>query len=203
MHGELLGGTRDTVVVEDGVDQGRRAVGVIVEQSLYRGGRRSVVQRRHGRRFVANDLRRRWTYRRAIPDLRMDLRGRRRRADASLTAEQLIRRGLIVDALVAVVIDVLMMVAAVLVVVQCFGLARVDLRERRLRLIVLRITGRMLEGTARDGGGRLAGPGRSCRTKGGRGRAGSRRGCSRLMILHLVIRKIILVVIVAIIVVLV
>lgn len=155
MHGELFGGTRDAVIVKDGVDQGRRAVGVTVKESLYRGGR-SVVQRRHGRRFVAlNDLRRR-TSRRAIPDLRMDLRRRRRRADGALTAEQLVRRGLIVDALAAVVVDVLVMIAPVLVVVQRLRLARVDLRERRLGLIVLRITGRMLEGTTRDGG-RFAG----------------------------------------------
>lgn len=90
VHGELLGGARDAVIVKEGVDQGRRAVSVTVKQSLYRGGGRRVIQRRHGRRFVVlNDLRR-WTHRRAISDLRMDLRGRCRRADGTLTAEQLI-----------------------------------------------------------------------------------------------------------------
>lgn len=191
VHGELLGGAGDAVIVKDGVDQGR-AVGVAVEQRLDRRGR-GVEQRRHGRGFVVNDLR---AYRRAEPDL-MDLRRRwrwrrldGRRADA-LIAEQLIGRRLIVALAFAAVEDVLVVVAAVLVVVQRLGLARVDLRERRLRLIVLRITGRMLERAARGCGGRLA---RSRRGRAGRGgRAGPRRGRSRLMILHRV-RQVVLVV---------
>jgi len=93
--------------------------------------------------------------------------------------------------------DVLMMVAAVLVIVQRLGLTCMDLGERRLGLIVLRITSRMLEGTARDGGGRwLAGPRRSHGVGGSRGCAGSRRGRSWLMILRWVIRKTVLVVII-------
>lgn len=198
VDGEVLGGARDPVIVKYGVDQGRRAVDVVVEQRLDRGGRR-VEQRRHGRRFAVNDLRRR-AHRRTVPNL-MDLRrGRRgwrrrhgRRAYA-LTAEQLVGRGLIAGAFAAVVEDVLMMVAAVLIVVQRLGLARVHLRERRLRLIVLRIAGRMLEGTAGGRGGRLAGPGRG--RAGRTGRAGSRRGGARLVILHRVDRQIVLVVLV-------
>lgn len=194
---ELLGGARDPVIVKYGVDQGRRVVRVAVEQRLYRGGRR-VEQRRHGRRFAVNNLRRR-THRRAVPDL-MDLRrGRRgwrrrhgRRAHAALIAEQLVGRGLIAGALAAVVIDVLVMIAAVLVVVQRLGLARVHLRERRLRLIMLRIAGRMLEGTAGGRGGRFAGPGRG--RAGRAGRAGSRRGSSRLVILHRINRQIVLII---------
>lgn len=90
MQGELFGGARDAMIVKEGVDQDRRAVGVTVKQSLYCGGGSRVIQRRHGRRFVVlNDLWRR-THGRAIPDLRMDLRGRCRRADNALTAEQLI-----------------------------------------------------------------------------------------------------------------
>lgn len=196
VDGELLGGARDPVIMEYGVDQGRRAVRVAVEQRLYRGGRRAE-QRRHGGRFAVNDLRRR-THRRAVPDL--DLRrGRRRwrrrhgrRAYGALIAEQLVGRGLIAGALAAVVEDVLVMVAAVLVVVQRLGLARVHLREGRLRLIVLRIAGRMLEGAAGSRGGRFAGPGRG--SAGRAGRAGSRRGSSQLMLLNRVERQIVLVV---------
>lgn len=184
VHGELFGCARDAVIMKDGVDQGRRTVGVAVEQRLYRG-RGGVEQRRNGRRFVVNDLRRR-AHRRAVPDLMNLRRGRRRghgrRAGGALIAEQLIRRGLVVGALV-VVEDVLTMIAAVLVVVQRLGLARVHLRERRLRLIMLRITGRMLEGSACGRGGRLARPGRR-RAARRAGRAGSGRGRSRLMILH-------------------
>lgn len=55
MHGELLGGAGDAVIVKDGIDQGR-AVNVTVEQRLDCRGR-GVVQRRHGRGFVVNDLR--------------------------------------------------------------------------------------------------------------------------------------------------
>lgn len=43
----MLGSARDPVIMKDGVDQGRRAVRVAVEQRLNRGGRR-VEQRRHG-----------------------------------------------------------------------------------------------------------------------------------------------------------
>lgn len=154
VHGELFGGTRDPVIVEDGVDQGRRVIDIIVEQSLYRGGGRGVIQRRHRRWLVIalDDLRGR-AYRRAIPDLRMDLRGRCRRADTVLTAEQLIRRGLIVDAFTTIMVNVLVMVTAVLVVVQRLGLACVHLRERRLGLIVLWIPSWMLVGSTCDGGG--------------------------------------------------
>lgn len=177
VDGELFGGARDPVIMIYGVDQGRRVVRVTVKQRLYRGGRR-VEQRRHGRRFVVNDLRRR-AYRRAIPDL-MDLRRRwrgwrrrhGRRAHGALIAEQLVGSGLVAGALAAVVEDILVMIAAVLVVVQRLGLARVHLREWRLRLIVLRITGRMLEGAAGGRGRRLARPG--CGRAGRAGRAGSR-----------------------------
>lgn len=79
-------------------------------------------------------------------------------------------------------IDILVMITAVLVVVQRLRLTRVDLRERRLRLVVLRIAGRMLERAARGRGGRLVGP--RCSRAGRRGRARSRRGRARLMILH-------------------
>lgn len=196
VDGELLGGARDPVIVKDGVDQGRRAVHVVIEQRLYRG-RRRAEQRRYGRWFAVNNLRWR-TDRRGIPDLNL-WRWRRgwrrrygRRAYGALIAKQLIGRGLIAGALVTVVEDVLVMVAAVLVVVQRLGLARVYLRERWLRLIVLRIASRVLEGTAGGRGGRFARPGRgraSCA-----GRAGSRRGSSRLMILHRVNRQVVLVV---------
>lgn len=94
--------------------------------------------------------------------------------------------------------DVLVMIATVLIIVQRLGLARVHLREWWLRLIMLWITSRMLEGTARDSGGRrLAGTGRSRGAGGGRG-AGSRRGCSCLMTLALrwAIYKIVLVAII-------
>jgi len=178
VHGELLGGACDAVIMEDGVDQRRGAVDVAVEQGLYRRG--CGEQRRHCRRLVVDDLR--WADGRAVSDL-MDLRWRRNRcrAHGALIAEQLIRRGLVVGAL-AVVEDVLVMIAAVLAVIQRLGLAAVDLRERRLRLIVLRIAGRMLEGAAGSRGGWLArsGSGRA----GGGGRARSRRGRSRLMLLH-------------------
>lgn len=196
MDGEVFGGARNSVIMKDGVDQGRWAVLVAIEERLYRGGRRAE-QRRHGGRFAVNDLRRR-AYRRAVPDL-MDLRRGRwgwrrwhgRRAYAALIAEQLVGRGLIAGALTAVVEDVLVMVATVFVVVQRFGLARVHLGERRLRLIVLRIAGRMLEGTAGGRGGRFAGSGR--RSAGRAGRTGSRRGSSQLMILYRVDRQIVLV----------
>lgn len=174
VDGELaLGGARDPVIMKYGIDQGRRTVRVAVKQRLYRGGRR-VEQRRHGRRFVVNDLRRR-AHRRAVSDLVNLRRGWRRRhgrAHGALVAEQLVGRGLIAATLAAVVEDVLVMIATVLVVVQRLGLARVHLRERRLRLVVLRITGRMLEGTAGGCGGRFAGPGRG--RAGRAGRAGSR-----------------------------
>lgn len=78
--------------------------------------------------------------------------------------------------------DVLVVVAAIFVIVQRLGLARVNLRERRLRLVVLRITGRMLERAAGGRGGRLARPRRGRAGRGGR--AGPRRGRSRLMILQ-------------------
>lgn len=118
----MLGSARDPVIMKDGVDQGRRAVRVAVEQRLNRGGRR-VEQRRHGRRFAVNDLRWR-AHRRAVPDLMYLRRGRRgwcrrhgRRAYA-LIAEQLVGRGLIAGTFAAVVEDVLVMITAVLVIVQ-------------------------------------------------------------------------------------
>lgn len=80
VHSELFGGAGDTVIVKDGVNQGW-AVGVAVEQRLDRRGR-GVEQRRHGRRFVVNDLR---THRRTEPNLMYLRRLRRldgRRADA-------------------------------------------------------------------------------------------------------------------------
>lgn len=48
MQEELFGGARDTVIVKEGVDQGRRAVGITVKQSLYCGGGSRVIQRCHG-----------------------------------------------------------------------------------------------------------------------------------------------------------
>lgn len=187
MHGEVLSGTRNAVIVENRVDQGRGVVNIAVEQRLYRRGGR-VEQWRHCRRFVVDDLRR--TNRRAVPDLVNLRRGwYRRRAYSALIAEQLVRRCLVVGAF-AVVEDVLMVVSTVLAIVQRLGLAGVDLGERWLRLIMLRIAGRMLKGTAGSRGGRFARPGGG---RGGRGsRTGSHRGRSRLMILYR-IRQIVLV----------
>lgn len=112
MHGKLLGGAGDAVIVKDGVDQSR-AVGVAVEQRLDRRGR-GMIERRHGRGFVMNDL---WAHSRAEPDL-MDLR----RLDCcradTLIAEQLIGGRLIVALALVAVEDVLMVITAVLVVVQ-------------------------------------------------------------------------------------
>jgi len=120
------------------------------------------------------------------------LRWRRRYGRRTLIAEQLIGRGLIAGTLAAVVEDILVMVTAILVIVQRLGLACVHLRERRLWLIVLRIAGRVLEGTAGGRGGRFVGPRRgraSCA-----GRTWSRRTSSQLMFFHRINRQIILIV---------
>ena len=77
----------------------------------------------------------------------MHLRWLNGRGTGALIAEQLIRGRLLIVRPLSVVEYVLVMVAAVFVVVERLGLTRVNLRERWLRLEVLRIACRVGEGT--------------------------------------------------------
>lgn len=98
------------------------------------------------------------------------------RGTDSLIAEQLIRSRLLIVRPFPIVENVLVVVAAVLVVVQGLGLACVNLRERRLRLEVLRVACRMGEGTGGRRGGGFAwfrGGCRGCRCRRGSCRRGS------------------------------
>ncbi|KAK1123699.1 hypothetical protein K0M31_008397 [Melipona bicolor] len=166
---ELLRGTGDSVIVKNRIYQ-CRAVPVAVQQRL-NGGRRRVEQRRHRRRFVVNDLRRRG---RAESDL-MHLRWLNGRGTDTLVAEQLIRGRLLIVRPFPVVENVLVMVAAVFVVVEGLGLTCVNLRERWLRLEVLRVACRVGEGAGGWRGGEFAWFRGGCRGC-GRRRGSCRRG---------------------------
>lgn len=86
----------------------------------------------------------------------MNLRRLNSRGADSLVAEQLIRSCLLIIVPFSVVKDVLVMVSAIFIVVKGLGLAGVNLREGRLRLIVLGIASGMGKGIGSWRGGRFA-----------------------------------------------
>lgn len=144
---KLFRGTSDSMVMENRI---YHAIPIAVQQRL--NGRRGCVEQRcdRGRFVIVDDLRARGG---AVPNL-MNLGWLNSGGADTLVAEQLIRSCLLIIVPLPVVKDVLVMISTIFIVVKGLGLAGVDLREGRLRLIMLGIARGMRKGGWR--GGRFA-----------------------------------------------